>query len=60
MNGYGFEVEVDDGWFMYYTFAACKLSAYENLIEYLKEQGYNPENAKVHNIYVDINEEEEE
>ena len=53
MNEYEFEVEVEDGWYIVFrTFAACKLTAYENLIEHLKECGDDLEKARVLNCYI--------
>ena len=61
MNEYEFEVEVEDGWYIVFrTFAACKVAAYENLIEHLKECGDDPGKARVLNCYVVIVEREEE
>ena len=48
MNEYEFEYELEDGWYSTYrTFAACKLTAYENFIAFLKECNEDPDKARV-------------
>lgn len=54
MNEYEFEYEVnEDGWFSTYrTFAANKLSAYEDLIVHLRECNIDPTTVEVLNCWV--------
>ena len=53
MNEYEFEYELADGWrSIYYTFAACKLAAYEDFISFLKECNENVEEARVLNVSI--------
>ena len=53
MNEYKFEYELEDGWYSTYrTFAACKLAAYDNFIEFLKDYNEDPDKARVINCYV--------
>jgi hypothetical protein len=61
MNEYEFEYVLEDGWYSTYrTFAACKLTAYENFISFLKECNEDPDKARVLNCYVAVAEGEEE
>ena len=53
MNEYEFEYELSDGWrSIYFTFAACKLAAYDNFLAFLKECNEDPESARVLNVSV--------
>ena len=62
MNEYEFEYEInEDGWFStYITFAANKLTAYEDFIEYLRECDIDPATVYVLNCWVSECDEEEE
>lgn len=60
MNEYEFEYVLEDGWYSTYrTWAPNKLQAYENLTEYIKECGEDPEKVIVLNCYVAVVEGEE-
>ena len=60
MNEYDFDYEVADGWRgTYRTWASSKLQAYEDLSEYLKKSGEDPEKVTVLNCYVTVAEGEE-
>lgn len=54
MNEYEFEYEIgEDGWFSTYrTYAANKLTAYEDFIEYLRECDIDPSTVNVLNCWV--------
>ena len=53
MNEYRFDIEMNDGYTLEYnTLAACKVAAYDNLIDYLEECGLNPEHVKVLDVYI--------
>lgn len=61
MNKYEFEYVLEDGWYStYHTFAACKLSAYEDFTVFLKECNEDPDKVRVLNCYVAVAEGEEE
>ena len=61
MNEYDFDYEVANGFRgTFRTWAPDKLQAYEDLSEYLKECGDNPEQVTVLNCYVYVPEREEE
>lgn len=62
MNEYEFEYEVnEDGWFSTYrTFAANKLSAYEDLLVHLRECNIDPATVEVLNCWVSECDEEED
>ena len=55
MHEYDFDIELDDGFckMQFRTVAVNKLMAYDALIEFLEERGFDPEKATVINIYVD-------
>lgn len=60
MNDYLFYIELADGYQMEVDiWAACKLQAYEDLIEHCKECGIDPHEVRVVDLLVHVPEEEE-
>ena len=61
MNEYEFEYEItEDGWFSTHrTYAANKLTTYEDFIEYLRECNIDPATVNVLNCWVSECDEEE-
>lgn len=61
MNEYTFELEYEDGYLeQYTTSAACKLMAYDMLIEYLNDCGVDPSTVKAEVVGIHIFDEEDE
>ena len=57
MNEYEFEVEHEEGFYLTFrTFATNKLTAYEELTQYLIDSDIDPEAVRVLNVYVDTKE----
>lgn len=61
MSDYLFYIELADGHQMEVDiWAACKLQAYEDLIEYCKDCGIDPHEVRVVDLLVNTPEEEED